>query len=100
MPIQVRPTSAAHADLIQAHDWYERQSPGLGKEFVRAVDAAMAVIERNPDLLAPVYRDLRRVLTKRFPYAIYYSLPESGIAKVIAVMHTGMDRARLNPRID
>ena len=45
MSSQVRPTSAAHADLIQAYDWYERQSPGLGKEFVRAVDAAMAVIE-------------------------------------------------------
>ncbi len=100
MSSQVRPTSAAHADLIQAYDWYERQSPGLGKEFVRAVDAAMAVIERNPDLLAPVYQDLRRVLTKRFPYAVYYHCPEPGVARVIGVLHTGMDRARLNPRLD
>lgn len=99
MPVQVRATSAAHADLIQAHDWYEHQSPGLGKEFVRSVDAAFAFIGRNPELLAPVYRNLRRVFTKRFPYAVYYHCPDTETAKVIAVLHSGMDRTRLKQRI-
>ena len=67
MPVMIRLTSAACADLMKAHDWYERQSIGLGKEFLRSVDAAFAFIERHPDLLAPAYRHLRRVLTKRFP---------------------------------
>lgn len=86
--------------MVQAHDWYEQQSPGLGKEFVRTVDAVLAVIERNPTLFGPVYRDLRRVLTKRFPYAVYYQCPDAQTARVVAVLHTAMDKARLNPRQD
>lgn len=97
--MQVRATSAAHADLIQTHDWYERQSPGLGKEFLRSVEAVFAFIGRNPELLAPMYRGLRRVFTKRFPYAVYYHCPDAHTAKVVAVFHTSMDRTRLNQLI-
>ena len=38
MPESIRLISAASADLVAAHDWYEQQSPGLGKDFVRMVD--------------------------------------------------------------
>lgn len=100
MAVQVRVTSAASQDLVQAHDWYEQQSPGLGKEFVRTVDAVFAFIERDPMLFGPTYRDLRRVLTKRFPYAVYYQCADAQTARVVAVLHTAMDKARLNPRLD
>jgi len=100
MAFQVRVTSTASQDLVQAHDWYELQSPGLGKEFVRTVDAALAFIERNPTLFGLAYRDLRRVLTKRFPYAVYYQCPDAQTARVVAVLHTAMDKARLNPRLE
>lgn len=85
MAVAVHVNSAACQDLVQAHDWYEQQSPGLGKEFVRTVDAVLAFIARNPTLLTPVYRDLRRVLTKRFPYAVYYRCPDAQTARVISV---------------
>ena len=32
----------AQPELLQAQDWYEERSPGLGFEFARAVDAAVA----------------------------------------------------------
>lgn len=98
MGVELRVTSAAEADLVAAHDWYELQSPGLGKEFVRSVDAAFAFIQRHPDLLAPVHRHLRRVLTRRFPYAVYYETVAAEAVRVIAVMHTAMDTARLDVR--
>lgn len=98
MAVELRVTSAASADLVAAHDWYERQSPGLGKEFIRAVDAAFAFIERHPELLAPAHRHLRRVLTKRFPYAVYYETLGAQTVRVIAVFHTAMDKARLGER--
>ena len=47
MPVPVRPTSAAAADLIAAHDWYELRSPGLGKDFVRQVDTAILRLLRR-----------------------------------------------------
>ncbi len=98
MAAELRIISAASADLAKAHDWYEHQLPGLGKEFIRSVDAAFLFIERNPDLLSPVYRHLRRVLTKRFPYAVYYEFRAGQVVRVVALMHTAMDNARLDER--
>jgi hypothetical protein len=39
----------AEAELAEAIDWYESRGKGLGADFMRAVDAAMAAIERNPE---------------------------------------------------
>ena len=97
MPAVVRPTSAACADLLSAHDWYEQRSPGLGKEFVRMVDAAFAGIARQPLLFPPGHRGLRRVLLRRFPYAVYYRVDDDAI-RVIAVLHAAMDFSRLAER--
>jgi len=38
----------AEAELVEAVDWYETRGKGLGAGFMRAVDAAMATIQRNP----------------------------------------------------
>jgi len=67
MPTLVRPTSAAIADLLAAHDWYEQRSLGLGKDFVRMIDAAFASIAEQPALFPPLHRGLRRMLVRRFP---------------------------------
>lgn len=97
MPLPVHPISAASADLLAAHDWYEQRSPGLGKDFVRMVDAAIAVITRQLELLPPVHRGLRRMLVRRFPYAVFYRIDPDAV-RVIAVLHTKMDFRRLEAR--
>jgi len=94
---RVRSTSAACADLLAAHDWYEQRSPGLGKDFVRMVDAALAGIGRQPALFPPVHRGLRRALLRRFPYAIFYRIDPDAV-RVIAVLHTSMNLRRLEER--
>ena len=97
MPSTVRPTSAASADLLAAHDWYELRSLGLGKDFVRMVDAAFASIGRRPELFPPVHRGLRRVLLRRFPYAVFYGI-DADAFRVVAVLHTAMDLRGLEDR--
>jgi toxin ParE1/3/4 len=84
--------------MVAAHDWYEQRSPGLGKDFVRMIDAALASIARNPDLFPPIYRGLRRVLIRRFPYAVFYRIDPDAV-RVVAVLHTAMDLRRLEDRI-
>jgi plasmid stabilization system protein ParE len=37
----------AELDLEDAFAWYESQDPGLGSEFVRAIDACVSTIGRN-----------------------------------------------------
>ena len=42
----VRFTEAARAELIEAHDWYEAEAPGLGHRFRAEIDS---VVERMAD---------------------------------------------------
>jgi len=46
--------------LTEAFHWYEEQSPGLGLEFLRCIDAAFDIITGNPELYQRVYKNIRR----------------------------------------
>ena len=91
-PVIVR--SEAEADLSEAYQWYEQKVRGLGAEFLLCVEAVMASIERNPQLHPVVHRGvIRRALTRRFPYGVFFVEGERSIA-VIAVTH-----AKRNPQV-
>ncbi|MFO5494595.1 MAG: type II toxin-antitoxin system RelE/ParE family toxin [Cuspidothrix sp.] len=62
----------AEYDIRNAFEWYESQNPGLGLEFVRAVDACLSGIGRQPLGYQVTYKQVRRVLIRRFPYVILY----------------------------
>ena len=84
--ISVSLDAAAVSDLEVASEWYETQRPGLGEEFVLEFDRALEDIRDNPASYQLIYLDYRRVLLHRFPYAVYYLLPE-GDAHIMAVLH-------------
>jgi plasmid stabilization system protein ParE len=44
VPISLILTVKAQEDLDDAFQWYEDQEPGLGKEFIRCIDANIAKI--------------------------------------------------------
>jgi len=76
----------AEADVLDAFAWYEERREGLGALFRNAVDAAVMRIAEAPLSPAVVYRDLRHVLVRRFPYAIYYRVYPNTVV-VVAVVH-------------
>ena len=83
--IIVRPE--AEAEVQTAFDWYEKQSDGLGFEFLRALDACLSGITRNPLAYTGVHqKNVRRALVRRFPYALFYLVDEDTIV-VIAVFN-------------
>jgi plasmid stabilization system protein ParE len=86
----VRPE--AEAELAEAFKWYEERVPGLGTDFLLAVDAAFHSILRNPQQYSQVYRTVRRALLRRFPYAIFF-VADAARVTVIAVFH-----AKRNPK--
>lgn len=61
----------AENDIAVAAQWYEEQRPGLSLGFRSALDQAFSTIENNPALYAPIYREPRRALLRRFPYAVF-----------------------------
>jgi plasmid stabilization system protein ParE len=70
MKLRIEPE--AELDVDDAFRWYEGQVLGLGYEFIRAVDACLSLIQRNPEAYRKVYRQVRRANLRRFPYSVFY----------------------------
>ncbi len=62
----------AEAEIVQAHNWFKLQAEGLSSEFLRAIDACLATIEREPLAYPIVYKQVRRALVRKFPYGIFF----------------------------
>ena len=80
----------AEADLAHARDWYERQRAGLGAEFLLCVEEVLERIGRTPEMYMVVHHDVRRALTRRFPYAVYYRIAGNDVV-VLGIFHTRRD---------
>jgi plasmid stabilization system protein ParE len=97
MAAAFRLQSGAEADLAEALLWYEDQAAGLSLEFLRAVEARFAGVQRNPELYPIVYRGVRRALVRRFPYSVYYRIDPDSIT-VLACVHSRSDPRRWQSR--
>lgn len=76
----------AHFEYLAAASYYDGEQPGLGARFSMEVEAAIARIVEAP-LRWPVFEDdVRRCMTRTFPYAILYSVEHDSIL-ILAVMH-------------
>lgn len=72
--------------MAEAASWYECQRPDLGIEFIFEIDAAIDRAAESPEIYEELYLGIRRVLLRRFPYAVYF-LFEPDVVDVIAVLH-------------
>ncbi len=92
MRILFRPQ--ARTEVLEAQAWYESRATGLGLEFARSVDAAVASAVRNPEAFLLVTGSCRRVLLRRFPFSLIYRVRGDEFL-VIAVFHHRRNPARL-----
>ena len=88
----------ARADLLDAFRWYQDRRTGLGYDFKLCVDEVVSKIQRNP-LIHKVIKDgIRRSVTKRFPYGVFYVVEDSRII-VLGVLHARQDPSKWEKRI-
>ena len=78
--------SIAEKDISDIVYWYEKKIPGLGNRFITSLDATFHSIKRNPQIYPKVYKDFRRALSPRFPYAVFYIIDKNTVV-IFAVMH-------------
>ena len=62
----------AEAEIAEANQWYNLQAEGLGSEFLRAVEACLSALEREPLAYPKVHQQVRRALLRKFPYGIFF----------------------------
>lgn len=87
-PIRFHPD--ADTEMLDAAVWYESQQCDLGKRFLASVQDALNRIELNPELYAYVDGDVRRCLTKTFPFGVLFRVKTDYIA-IMGVMHLHRD---------
>ena len=98
MNYQVFISQEAELDLEDAYNWYESQNTGLGSEFIRAIDASLSIIQRNPFAYACIYRQARRKLIRKFPYGLFYVIKDEMIV-VVACFHVKRDPKQWKKRL-
>ena len=86
MTFRVRIRASARDDILEAFDWYEDQLPGLGDQFVVELDRVISRLSTDPRIYQSVHKEVRRALTRRFPYGIYYLVDQDRV-NVLRVLH-------------
>ena len=84
IPYTLHPEAEAEIDATAAV--YEAQRRGLGASLIAAIEGAVSFLRTYPEAGAPIGGSYRRVLVRRFPYAVIYRLDPDG-AFIVAVAH-------------
>jgi plasmid stabilization system protein ParE len=90
--------AAADADIEAAFEWYESEQSELGFEFLDEVRATYNRILDGPFKYQELRSGIRRALTRRFPYGVYFSVEDDHLV-VIAVLDTARDPAEWQFRV-
>jgi plasmid stabilization system protein ParE len=91
-------TPDAHDDVADSYDWYERQEPGLGEEFLRCIEGSIRGIQRHPEMYPIAIDQFRRTPIRRFPFEIFYEPSVDGIT-IYSVFHCAQDPQQWHGRL-
>lgn len=76
----------AVAELIEATEFYEDRSPGLGAALLDETERAIARIAAMPEASERIAPRARRKALWRFPYSIIYGICDDRV-RVVAFAH-------------
>jgi plasmid stabilization system protein ParE len=92
----VRFLPEAVEDLLETQRWYGRLEPALARDFAEAVAAAVERIRRDPRSFPMIHGQIRRLVLRRFPYAVYFR--EQSAEILVIALHGRQDPRRLQQR--
>jgi len=88
---------SAEEDLLDGFKFYERQSKGLGNYFLESLFSDIDSLHIYAGIHA-IHFGYNRMLSKRFPFAIYYK-PDKEIIKVYAILDCRQNPAWIRNRL-
>lgn len=89
----------ALAEYMNAALYYASCQAGLEQRFIAAVEHAIQLISESPERWRIIDEDIRRCLTKVFPYAVLYTI-EADYILIIAVMHCNREPGYWRNRLE
>ena len=86
--MKIQLLEVAKDELDEAVEYYNREAPGLGADFLAEILNALGRIEKYPEAWHPLSKRTRRCRTRRFPYGIIYQIRSDEILVIaIANLH-------------
>ena len=85
-------------DVRDACAWYEGEVEGVGQRFQEAFFRAVEAAAENPEIFFKAYGEFRRVLLKRFPYALYFRVHRDTVVFVL-LFHGARQPEKLRERL-
>jgi hypothetical protein len=64
----------AEDDLVAGFRFYEARQPGLGSYFLHSLYSDIESLRLYAGIHRRAYRDYHRLLSRRFPFAIFYKV--------------------------
>lgn len=89
---------SAEIDLLEGFSFYEQQQPGIGEYFLDSLFSDIDALALFGGIHACIDGRLYRTLSKRFPFAIYYTVA-GDVATVVAVLDWRMNPSSLTERL-
>ena len=90
--MKIRLLTSAFNDLAEGRDFYERQGEGIGEYYLNSLFSDIDSLALYAGVHRQVY-GFHRLLSKRFPCAIYYPIETGNVVVIYRVLD-----CRQNPR--
>jgi len=92
--MKIKLLSSALDDLTTGRLFYEKQGEGVGEYFFDSLFSDIDSLALSGGI-HPKFYDYHRMLSKRFPYAVYYKIEEQSIVVVWRVLDLRSNPAKI-----
>ena len=72
--VEVVILGCAESDVVGAYLYFETVGDDLGENFAEQIDDAFGLVSRFPESGARFGEGIRRVLVRRFPFGVFYTV--------------------------
>jgi hypothetical protein len=88
--VKIEILDLARDDLINGYHFYEDQSHGIGDYFLTTIYSDIEALKFIGGTHPIVHQNFHRALSKRFPWAIYYTCSKT-IVKIYSIVDCRRD---------
>lgn len=96
--MKIRISTSADQDLVDGFHFYENQLEGLGMHFLDSLFSDIDSLKIYTGIHSVHFNNYFRLLSKRFPFAIYYKIEQNNI-NIYAVLDTRSNPAWLRKKL-
>ena len=97
--MKIKILESAIEDIKKGWNFYEKQKEGLGDYFVDNITLDIESLKYFGGIHQKVFSEYYRLLSRKFPFAIYYKIVDQNTIVVYAILDCRQDPDRIKNRL-